>query len=66
MMDAGVMHLVTGGPAMPDDPVRTAWSAADLDARGLLELAHERGVHILDDREIAALLPAHDHCLTWK
>lgn len=66
-MDDGVMAL-TDLLARPEQWKDRAalFSSADLDARGLLEAARRAGAHLLDDRDLVALLRGHDHCLTWK
>jgi sulfur relay protein TusB/DsrH len=39
---------------------------ADLEARGLAEIAAKIGVRTITDQDFAALLRKHDSCLTWK
>ena len=39
---------------------------ADLEARGLVEIATELGVRTIADPDFAGLLRKHDACLTWK
>ena len=66
-IDAGVMHLVAESGLQIDlNSPGLAFSREDLEARGLLRVARDRGVKILDDRGMVALLRNHEHCLTWK
>lgn len=39
---------------------------ADLEARGLADIAFERDVPIVTDLDFVDLLRKHDSCLTWK
>jgi sulfur relay protein TusB/DsrH len=62
-LDAGVQHLLRDRGA--DAPAALHYLQADLQARGLLDLALRRRVRIIDDAGFCALLAAHRHCLTW-
>ena len=66
-MDGGVGHLMTleSVDSIPGG-VTTAYSGPDLRARGLEELARSRGVMVLDDSDLPALLLRNTHCLSWK
>lgn len=63
-LDAGVLHLLHDrGPEVV--AAQAHYLEADLQARGLLDLARRRGVRVLDDAGFCELLAAHRHCLTW-
>lgn len=68
-LDAGVLHLLqcADGPAATAlaTAAETHYLVADLQARGLLELARRLEVSVVDDMTFCELLAAHDHCLTW-
>ena len=66
-LDDGVMHL----PGWFSDPSATpqadcCFAAADLEARGLLQLARQAGANIIGDSEFSELLGKYSFCLTWK
>jgi sulfur relay protein TusB/DsrH len=68
-LDAGVLHLLQYANGCAATALATAAEAhylvADLQARGLLELARRLEVSGVDDTTFCELLAAHDHCLTW-
>lgn len=68
-VDAGVLHLLrhaTDSFATPAAGAAEAhFLAADLQARGLLELARRLEFSVVEDMAFCELLAAHDHCLTW-
>jgi sulfur relay protein TusB/DsrH len=68
-LDAGVLHLLQYADGSAATVLATAaeahYLAADLQARGLLELARRLEVGVVDDLTFCDLLAAHDHCLTW-
>lgn len=66
-IDDGVMYLVTKHGETGDAGVcNSIYLAADLAARGLMEIAREAGVRIASDRDFVRLLRQHESCLTWK
>jgi sulfur relay protein TusB/DsrH len=65
-LDAGVLHLLQAASAWPDSSQAPVfYSATDLRAHGLFNLARHLKVDILDDDGFCELLAAHRHCLTW-
>ena len=65
-LDAGVLHLLQAAPDSPNTRQASVYySAADLHAHGLSDLARRQNVDILDDTGFCELLAAHRHCLTW-
>lgn len=66
-LDAGVLHLDRVQKGFFDKPVPAChFTAADLDARGLLSVARNQGASVVDDPEFPALLRDHGYCVTWK
>lgn len=66
-MDDGVMCLVTGRfGASRMHGARGLFVAADLDARGLAQVARDTQIRVVSDEEFPGLLRKHDTCLTWK
>ena len=64
-LDAGVLHLLHDGGAPVVGVAEAHFSAADLQAHGLLERARRLGVSVIDDAAFCAVLSRHPHCLTW-
>jgi sulfur relay protein TusB/DsrH len=72
-LDAGVLHLLQHANGSVTASAATAiatavevhYLSADLQARGLLELARRLEVSVVGDATFGELLAAHDHCLTW-
>jgi sulfur relay protein TusB/DsrH len=66
-VDAGVMHLLAAMPEILQgrSPV-LHYLLPDLEARGLQGMAQDLGVNVLEDKDFAGLLRAHDRCVTWK
>ena len=64
-LDAGVLHLLHDARAPVVGLAEVLFSAADLQAHGLLERARALNVKVIDDAGICALLAEHPHCLTW-
>jgi len=65
-LDAGVLHLLRAALDWPDASQSPMfYSATDLCAHGLSDLARRLNVEILDDDGFCDLLAAHRHCLTW-
>jgi sulfur relay protein TusB/DsrH len=62
-----VMFLVSEpDESWKKEPAGPLFLKADLEARGLAEIASELGVRTVTDLDFAALLRKHDSCLTWK
>ena len=67
LIDDAVMFLVSEpGESQSAGLADAVFLIADLEARGLAEIATELGVRTITDLEFAALLRRHDSCLTWK
>jgi sulfur relay protein TusB/DsrH len=64
-LDAGVLHLLDDAGAPVVGLAEVHYSAADLQAHGLLQRAKALQVNLVDDTGICALLAQHEHCLTW-
>lgn len=66
-LDDGVLHVLGMSGEAPPLPLSAChFASEDLDARGLSEVASEAGMRCLTSAEAAALLTAHDLCVTWK
>ena len=66
-LDDGVMHLAGDSGAVVAPPLPNGvFLAADLQARGLLQLARDAGAEIAGDSDFLELLRKYDFCLTWK
>ncbi|MGK2927285.1 MAG: DsrH/TusB family sulfur metabolism protein [Lysobacterales bacterium] len=63
-LDAGVLQLLQALPGLPSG-AEAHFLAADLQARGLLDVARRRQLSVLDDDAFCDLLTAHGRCLTW-
>jgi sulfur relay protein TusB/DsrH len=67
LIDDAVMFLVSEpGESQTKGLAGPVFLIADLEARGLAEIATELGVRTITDLEFAGLLRKHDACLTWK
>jgi sulfur relay protein TusB/DsrH len=65
-IDAGVLQLLRARSGALGSPgVELCFAEADLAAQGLVELARQAQVDVIDDAAFCALLQAHGHCLTW-
>ena len=66
-LDDGVVHIVSAFDRSVKPPLVAGYfAAADLAARGLSGLVMDSGSPVVSDREIAELMLAFEHCLTWK
>lgn len=66
-LDAGVLQLLHKLPRQSgSSAVAAYYSAADLRAHGLLEVARREGADVVDDAGCCELLALHPHSLTWK
>jgi len=66
-LDDGVVHIVSDFHPSFEPPLAACYfAAADLAARGLSGLAMDSAYPVVSDREIAGLILAFEHCLTWK
>lgn len=66
-LDVGVMHLLEARMnSSASGAMSTGFATADLEARGLIEVARELGTRLVSDAEFARLVRDHDHCLSWK
>ncbi|MDH3940153.1 MAG: hypothetical protein OET46_04110 [Xanthomonadales bacterium] len=66
-VDDGVMWLAAANIGEePPFACSSMFLAADLQARGLLAVAHDLQVRVVTDQEFPDLLRKHATCLTWK
>jgi sulfur relay protein TusB/DsrH len=66
-LDDGVMCLVNERRKPGDTGIANCiFLGADLEARGLMEIARELNVRTIQDQDFAGLLRKHENCLTWK
>ena len=67
LLDDGVMAFAADDSGFISSSLRAChFSAADLEARGLINAARDAGASIVDDAEFIELLQQYDFCLTWK
>lgn len=67
LIDDAVMLLAGDlGAMLREELPNHGFLRADLEARGLAEIADKTGVRTVTDLDFAALLSKHGRCLTWK